>query len=54
VRIAYGTSQRTTVLHRGEFSILRVRKPVAFQAAGLSYDMKFDLGQAVDLPYTAE
>lgn len=54
VRVAYGTSQRTTTLHRGEFSILRDRNPVAFQAAGLSYDTKFDLRQAVDLPYTTE
>jgi hypothetical protein len=54
VRVAYGTSQRTTTLHRGEFSILRDRNPVAFQAAGLSYDTKFDLRQAVDLPYTTD
>jgi hypothetical protein len=54
VRVAYGTSQRTATLHRGEFSILRDRNPVAFQAAGLSYDTKFNLGQAVDLPYTTE
>ncbi len=54
VRVAYGTSQRTTTLRRGEFSILRDRSPVAFQAAGLSYDTKFDLRQAVDLPYTTE
>jgi hypothetical protein len=54
VCVAYGTSQRTTTLHRGEFSILRDRNPVAFQAAGLSYDTKFDLRQAVDLPYTTD
>ena len=54
VRVAYGTSQRTTTLHRGEFSILRDRSPVAFQAAGLSYDTKFDLRQAVDLPFTTD
>src|SRR2546421_5622576 len=54
VRVAYGTSQRTTTLHRGEFTILRSRNPAAYQAAGLSYDTKFDLKQAVDLPYTAE
>ena len=54
VRVAYGTSQRTTTLHRGEFSILRDRNPVAFQAAGLSYDTKFDLRQAVDLPFTSD
>ena len=54
VRVAYGTSQRTTTLHRGEFSILRSRNPAAYQAAGLSYDTKFDLKQTIDLPYTAE
>jgi hypothetical protein len=54
VRVAYGTSQRTTTLHRGEFSILRDRNPVAFQAAGLSFDTKFDLRQAVDLPFTTD
>ena len=54
VRVAYGTSQRTTTLHQGEFSILRDRNPVAFEVAGLSYDTKFNLGQTVDLPYTVE
>ncbi|MDP2824123.1 MAG: hypothetical protein Q8O52_15780 [Sulfuritalea sp.] len=54
VRVAYGTSQRTAALRRGEFSILRERNPTAFEAAGLSYDTKFDLGQAIDLPYTSE
>ena len=54
VRVAYGTSQKTTTLHRGEFSILRDRNLAADEAAGLSYDTKFDLGQAVDLPYTTE
>ncbi|MDB5822539.1 MAG: hypothetical protein JWR21_1243 [Herminiimonas sp.] len=54
VRVAYGTSQRTTALHRAEFSILRLRNPAAYEAAGLSYDTKFNLGQTVDLPYTTE
>jgi hypothetical protein len=54
VRVAYGTSQRTTSLRRGEFAILRERNPSAFATAGLSYDTKFDLRQAVDLPYTTE
>jgi hypothetical protein len=51
VRVAYGTSQRTTTLYRGEFSILRERNPAAYAAAGLSYDTKFNLKQALDLPY---
>ena len=54
VRLAYGTSQRTTTLHRGEFSILHERNPAAYAAAGLSYDTKFDLKQALDLPYSTE
>ena len=54
VSIAYGTSQRTTTLFRGEFSILRARNPVAYKAAGLSYDTKFDLKQTFVLPYTTE
>jgi len=54
VRVAYGTSQRTTELQRGEFAILRERNPAAYEAVGLSYDTKFDLRQTIDLPYTAE
>ena len=54
VRVIYGTSQRTTMLRRGEFSILRDRNAAAFDAAGLSYDTKFDLKQSIDLPYTTE
>ena len=54
VRVAYGTSQRTTTLHRGEFAILRERNPAAYPAAGLSYDTKFDLKNALDLPYSTE
>ena len=54
VRVAYGTSQRTTTLHRGEFAILGLRNPVAYQTGGLSYDTKFDLKQSIDLPYTTE
>ena len=54
VQVVYGTSQRTTMLHRGEFSILRDLNAAAFRAAGLSYDTKFDLKQTIDLPYTTE
>jgi len=54
VRVAYGTSQRTTRLYRGEFSILRDRNPAAYMAAGLSYDTKFDLRQTLDLSYSTE
>lgn len=54
VRVAYGTSQRTTTLHAGEFSILRERNPAAYDSAGLSYDTKFNLKQTLDLPYSPE
>jgi hypothetical protein len=54
VRVAYGTSQRTTSLYAGEFAILRNRNAAAFAAAGLSYDTKFDIGHLVDLPYSSE
>jgi hypothetical protein len=54
VRILYGTSQRTTTLYRGEFSILRARNAAAYEAAGLSYDTQFDLRQSLDLPYATE
>lgn len=54
VRVAYGTSQRTTTLHRGEFFVLQERNRAAYAAAGLSYDTKFNLKQAVDLPYNTD
>jgi len=54
VRAVYGTSQRTTTLHRGEFAILRDRNAAAYQAASLSYDTKFDLKQMLVLPYTTD
>jgi hypothetical protein len=54
VRVAYGTSQRTTTLYAGEFAILNDRHPAAYRAAGLSFDTKFNLKQALDLPYTDE
>ena len=54
VRVAYGTSQRTTSLRRGEFSIERSRNLAALEAAGLSYDTKFDLKQVLELPFSTE
>jgi len=54
VRAAYGTRRRTTTRHRGELAILPDSNPVASHAAGLSDDTKFDLSQAVDLPFTTE
>ena len=54
VRVAYGTSQRTTTLYRGEFAILRDRNVAAYGSAGLSFDTKFDFKRTLDLPYTTE
>jgi len=54
VRVAYGTSQKTTALRSGEFAILREKNEAAYEAAGLSYNTKFDLGKALDLPYPTE
>ena len=54
VSVVYGTSQRTTTLYQGEFSILRLRNLAAYEMAGLSYDTKFDLKQIVDLPYNSD
>ena len=53
VRVAYGTSKRTTALHRGEFTISNTINRAAYDMAGLSYDTKFDLKRAIDLPYTS-
>jgi len=38
----------------GGSSILRNRNPAAYTAAGLSYDTKFDLRQALDLPHSTD
>jgi hypothetical protein len=54
VRVVYGTSQRVTDLHRGEFSIMKMRNVAVYEAAGLSYDTKFDLTKTLDLPYITE
>ena len=54
VRVAYGTSQRTKTLYRGEFAILRDLSVAAYESAGLSFDTKFDFKRTLDLPYTTE
>ena len=54
VKVAYGKSQRTTTLYKGEFAILRQQHGAAFEAAGLSFDTKFDVKQALDLPYSTD
>ena len=54
VSVAYGTSQKTDRLYSGEFRISKSEYPAAYASAGLSYDTKFDLKQAIDLPFTTE
>ena len=49
--VAYGTSQRVTDLHAGEFSISRAERE-AFKVAGLSFDTKFDVANIVELPFS--
>jgi hypothetical protein len=51
VVVAYGTSQKINRLCSGEFRITRQDQPAAYAHAGLSYDTKFDLSKALELPY---
>ena len=53
-KAAYGMSQPTTTLFRGEFAILRQRNAIACETAGLTHDSKFDLGRLLDLPDSSE
>ena len=50
VRIAYGTSRKTLDLHTGEF-LIAPNDGAAYDAAGLAYPTKFDLGKSLELPY---
>jgi hypothetical protein len=52
VDVAYGTSQRTTLLRAGEFLISKDRHPVALEQAGLAFDTKFDLNRVIELPWS--
>jgi hypothetical protein len=51
-QVAYGTTQRTTVLRSGEFLISKVLQTFAFKQAGLGFDTKFDLKKVTELPWT--
>ena len=53
VSVSYGTSQKTHRLYKGEFLIAKNQYPAAYQSAGLSYDTKFDLGNALELPFNS-
>jgi hypothetical protein len=52
VKVAYGTSQRTTSLRAGEFLISKDKHAVAFKQAGLAFDTKFDLNRVTELPWS--
>ena len=54
VRVTYGTSKRTTTLHGSELTISSTSNRAVYEMDGLSYDTKFDLKRAIDLPYTSE
>lgn len=54
VAVAYGTSQKTQRLYRGEFLIAKEQNPIAYRSAGLSYDTKFNLTNAIELPFNAQ
>jgi hypothetical protein len=51
VKVAYGTTQRTTSLRSGEFLIAKIKHPIAFKQAGLAFDTKFDLNTVVELAW---
>ena len=53
VLVAYGTSQRTTTLHPGEF-LLRKQPSSLFELSGLSFDTKFSFKNSVELDYSSE
>lgn len=53
VEVAYGTSQKVDALHSGEFAIT-LADGAAYDAAGLSYPTKFDLGETFELDFNDE
>ena len=53
VEVAYGTSQRVDSLYAGEFAITPADR-AAYEAAGLSYPTKFNLGETFELDFSGE
>lgn len=53
VEVAYGTSQKINMLHAGEFAITPADQ-AAYEAAGLSYPTKFNLGETSELDFNDE
>ena len=53
VLVAYGTSQKTSALRRGEF-LVRKEASNAFKLSGLSFDTKFSFAHSVELDFAEE
>lgn len=53
VFVAYGTSQKTMALYKGEF-LLQKNQSAAFGLSGLSFDTKFSFSNAVELDFSSE
>jgi len=53
VEVAYGTSQKVDRLYAGEFAITPADQ-AAYEAAGLSYPTKFNLGEMFELDFNDE
>ena len=53
VFVAYGTSQKTTSLRRGEF-LMRKDGSTAYKLSGLSFDTKFSFANTVELDYSSD
>src|SRR6266853_4724517 len=54
VTVAYGTSQGLDRMLGGEYAIRKQLNNAAYALAGLSYDTKFNLGNALPLPWDGE
>ena len=53
VEVAYGTSQKVDSLYAGEFAITPADR-AAYEAAGLGYPTKFNLGETFELDFNDE
>jgi len=54
VKVAYGTSKKLGPLPAGEFAIRKLDNAAAYALAGLSYDTKFNLGEAIPLLWDSQ
>lgn len=53
VVVAYGTSRKVDTLYAGEFAIMPADL-AAYEASGLSYPTKFNLGETFELDFNTE